>query len=117
MNISSNLTTLLFERDITQKQLAEALKMSPSTINGYITKGREPDIETLIRLALYFNVTIDYLLGFNVMNKTSDGKMLTKNDNEMIHLFRRMDIKQQNYLIDQIKFMIRQNNKNETPYV
>ncbi|HOV69028.1 MAG TPA: XRE family transcriptional regulator [Clostridia bacterium] len=48
---------------ISMKKLGEIIGVAESTISLYETGKREPDNETLIRLANYFDVTVDYLLG------------------------------------------------------
>ena len=48
---------------ITQSKLAEKLNLSRSTIAMYETGASEPDFETANKIADYFNVSIDYLLG------------------------------------------------------
>lgn len=48
---------------LTQVEMAENLKISRSTIGMYETGAREPDFETLEKIADYFNVDTDYLLG------------------------------------------------------
>ena len=53
---------------INQATLAENLGMSQSTITFWENGKRTPDIEMLGRLADYFNVTTDYLLGRTPMN-------------------------------------------------
>jgi transcriptional regulator with XRE-family HTH domain len=51
------------EFGITQADLAKLLKISDRAV-GYYEKGeREPDNETLIKIAEYFKVSVDYLLG------------------------------------------------------
>ncbi|HDX9683266.1 MULTISPECIES: helix-turn-helix domain-containing protein [Bacillus cereus group] len=56
------------QKGITQKELAQSLKLSESTIGMYERNERQPDYNTLIRIADYFNVSTDFLLGrdFNV---------------------------------------------------
>lgn len=54
MNIGSKLRYLIEEANITQRQLADALHISPSALNGYINQGKEPDYATLVRIADYF---------------------------------------------------------------
>lgn len=54
---------------LTQVEIAEKLKISRSTIGMYETGAREPDFETLERIADFFNIDIDYLLGRT--NKTT----------------------------------------------
>ncbi len=51
------------ERHISQVKLAMELNMSQNTISRYETEEREADYKTLIAIADYFNVSIDYLLG------------------------------------------------------
>ena len=50
------------QRGITQLKLAMDLNISQNTISRYETGEREADYTTLIRLADYFNVSLDYLL-------------------------------------------------------
>lgn len=57
------LAELRKDRSLTQKQLAEEIHVSTSTISNYEIGAHYPDIEKLIELANYFNVTTDYLLG------------------------------------------------------
>ena len=47
---------------LTQSELGEKLGLSKSTIGNYEKGYRQPDLETLILLADYFQVTIDYLV-------------------------------------------------------
>lgn len=47
----------------TQSEMAEKLGISKSTISMYENGNREPDFETLEKIADFFNVDIDYLLG------------------------------------------------------
>jgi transcriptional regulator with XRE-family HTH domain len=51
------------EKGITQKELADRLHISRSTIAGYESLGKEPDGEKLCALADFFGVSVDYLLG------------------------------------------------------
>jgi transcriptional regulator with XRE-family HTH domain len=45
------------------KQLGVALGAAESTVSHWETNQREPDIETLNKLAEYLNVSIDFLIG------------------------------------------------------
>lgn len=49
--------------DKSQSQIAAALGVSPSTVSGWETENRQMDYDTLIKIADYFDVSIDYLLG------------------------------------------------------
>lgn len=51
-------------KGVSQKQLANELgDINQQTISHYETGIREPNIQTLIKLADYFDVSIDYLVG------------------------------------------------------
>ena len=59
-------------KGISQLKLAMDLSMNQNTISRYETGVREADYATLIKLADYFNVSIDYLLEYTdnpIMNK------------------------------------------------
>ena len=45
----------------TQEEVANSLNMKTQTYQNYELKKREPDIETLIKIANYFDVSLDYL--------------------------------------------------------
>ena len=50
-------------RKISQLKLALDLNMNQNTVSRYENMEREADYETLIKIADYFNVSLDYLLG------------------------------------------------------
>lgn len=49
-------------KSISQLKLAMDLNTNQNTISRYETGQREPSINELIKIADYFNVSIDYLL-------------------------------------------------------
>lgn len=57
------LAELCQDRKMTQKDLAQAMFVTVGTISNYENGVHYPDVEKLISLADYFNVTTDYLLG------------------------------------------------------
>lgn len=50
------------KRGLSQLQLAMALDMNQNSVSRYESGVREADYATLIRLADFFDVSIDYLL-------------------------------------------------------
>lgn len=61
--LGDRLRFLIHERGMDQKQFAEVFGLKLSTLNGYVTNYRTPDIRTQKRLADFFGVTVDYLIG------------------------------------------------------
>ena len=56
------LKELRAEKGATQKEVAEVICCSPLVYSRYEREVREPDIDTLCRLANYFEVSLDYLV-------------------------------------------------------
>ena len=50
-------------KKISQLKLAMDLNMNQNTISRYETGEREPGINELIKIADYFDISIDYLVG------------------------------------------------------
>ena len=61
-NIDMRLKELRKSRNISQIKLAMDLNMNQNSISRYETGEREADYATLIAIADYFDVSIDYLL-------------------------------------------------------
>lgn len=51
------------DKDLTQEQLVKILKMHKTTYTNYEQGKREPPFELIIRLAKFYNVSIDYIAG------------------------------------------------------
>lgn len=51
------------DRDITQAEMAKILRCSQQTYSRYESHITEMPLETLIRLAEYYDTSVDYLLG------------------------------------------------------
>ncbi len=60
-----NLKKLRNQFGISQQQLADVIAVSQQSVNKYENHSVEPDIETLIKMADFFHVTVDYLIGRN----------------------------------------------------
>ena len=61
-----NLKKLRSEFKISQQQLANAIGVSQQSVNKYENQNVEPDIAVIIKMADYFSVSIDYLVGRNM---------------------------------------------------
>lgn len=61
MNHYKRLKDLREDRDLTQEELVEILNMHKTTYTNYEQGKREPPFELIIKLAKFYNVTIDYI--------------------------------------------------------
>lgn len=62
MNISDRIQALRKARGITQEQLADAVGVSRQAVSKWEAEQSAPDLERIVAMAEYFDVTTDYLL-------------------------------------------------------
>jgi len=61
-------------RDLTQEQIANTFHVSPQTVSRWETGVNLPDIEMLPPLAAFFRVTVDDLLGVDIVHRQAKAK-------------------------------------------
>lgn len=62
---SEKFRDLRLERKLMQKDVAKLLSVSPRTVSFWEDGSRECDFDTLIKIAKFFGVSVDYLLGLS----------------------------------------------------
>lgn len=73
------------EKGLSMKELGAVIGVAESTISQYETGKREPDFETLLKLREYFDVSVDFLLrGESLEKKPASSGELTKKDQKDI---------------------------------
>ena len=60
---AERLDEVMFDAHLNGKELALAVGVRPTTIYNLLNGKRQPSIEVLVRLADYFKISADYLLG------------------------------------------------------
>lgn len=66
------LKSLRLEKDLKQTELAKIIEVSSSTIGMYEQGRRYADLETLTKIAEFFDVSVDYLIGRTDIKKYND---------------------------------------------
>jgi Predicted transcriptional regulators len=101
----SRLRNLRNQSGLTQQEIADKLEISRANYS-HIENGRnEPDNTTLVKIAKFFNVTTDYLLG------SSDDPAKSKNDepdlvaNHLDKAYNELSPEEQAQVDNFIKFM------------
>lgn len=82
-----NLKQIRKQHNMTQQEVADALGCSSIVYGRYETGKRQPSADVLIRLADVFDVSIDYLLGYDRVVFTA----LTPAEKELIEASREAD--------------------------
>lgn len=62
MYFAKNVTHLMRKKGWRNKELAEAIKISPQQVGRYLNESNQPKMETLVDLARLFDVTVDDLI-------------------------------------------------------
>lgn len=81
------------DMDLRQTDVAKATGISQKTLSNYETGETNPDSYALIKLANFFNVSIDYLVGrvnTNILSKTDISDEITKIQNKLEDLKTRL---------------------------
>ena len=91
----------------TQEELAQILNTTQTTYSKYELEMHEPNIDTLIKLANFYNVTIDYLIG---RENTNDIGYLSDAERELLNNFKKLKPLNQIKILAEIKgILIAQN--------
>ncbi|HOP10192.1 MAG TPA: helix-turn-helix transcriptional regulator [Oscillospiraceae bacterium] len=86
INISTVIAAKRREKGVTQDELADYMGVSKASVSKWETGQSYPDITFLPRLAAYFNISIDELVGYLPQMTAEDIK---KNYNRLAHEFSR----------------------------
>lgn len=105
MRFGNILRELLEQHNMSQKDFARILNITPAALGNYIHNTREPDYKILLRIAEYFDVSTDFLLNHHTTTSLSHDEEI------LLHVFRSLTPEQQEFYLEQGKIFIKQNNK------
>ena len=74
LKFSERLKKLRTDKEISQAKLGLILNTHQQTIDRWERKVTEPNLEMLMRLAAYFEVSVDYLVGMTELYPSKDKK-------------------------------------------
>lgn len=92
-----NLKRLREDAGVSQRTLAENIGVSQQSINKYENHNIEPDIETLVRMADYFDTSVDYLIGHSSERRRQENVRtfdLNEKEAELIENYRKFSARQ-----------------------
>ena len=113
-NVMENLKRIRKEKKLTQLEVAKALDITVSAYGNYELGQRSPTPEMLIKLANYFNVSIDEILGYKptfneILLGVSNYKM-TPDKEELLMLYEeigsKLGLEAQKGLISYARFLV-----------
>lgn len=95
-------------KKLTQEDVSNYLNVSRATYNGYELEKYEPNIETLIKLSKFYNVSTDYILE---CNNQFDIGFLDQETKELVKQIKLLNKEQKDRLSGYLEAMLQDTNK------
>jgi len=73
MSIGEQIKRLRTSKKMTQSELSNRINVTKATISAYENGTRQPSYDILIKIAAFFNVSTDYLLGLEKPSVNYEG--------------------------------------------
>ena len=103
------------EEGKTQREIAEAIGVSAQVFRNYEIGRNQPSIEMLIKIADYFLVSVDYLIGrsddLGIISFRAEEETLTEGERKILHRYRKLDESRKDSLIEYADFLSEKTDK------
>ncbi|MGB8451797.1 MAG: helix-turn-helix transcriptional regulator, partial [Anaerocolumna sp.] len=122
LDIGKKIRFLRLQKNIPQNDLAQIIGVSKSTMSNYERNYSTPDPDILVKLADYFNVSIDYLFDYGENHETElakessnynhpDPAVLSKDEWNVLNYYNRLQDENKDYIKGQmIQLFLKQTN-------
>lgn len=84
--LSDKLKQLRIKHGFTQHEIAKRVNVDRQSVSRYETGNLTPKIETLIQLAIIYNVSLDYLVGIGKESFLSLHEFTDEQQNFILHM-------------------------------
>lgn len=111
-----NLEKAMRKKKISQKELAEILEVSASSVTAWKTRGIYPALEKFIKICKVLEVSADELLDLKPPNQEAPPGIVnqfSKIELELIDHFRELNREQQDDILDYIELKAEKNKRQE----
>ena len=87
MDLGKKIMTMRNEKNLSQEQLAEKLNVTRQTISNWENGKFYPDIDSLVNLSKFFNVSLDVLLSYDdkVLDYLKDSTDIVKSNKNILY--------------------------------
>jgi transcriptional regulator with XRE-family HTH domain len=110
MNMGERLRELRLRRKISQEEVARHIGITRSAYSHYEINNRQPVYETLIKLAAFFDVSLDYIIG-GAQSEAKSELPVNSDAREILSLLQHMSYEQRKKSINLIADLIRQEHR------
>ena len=97
------------DHDVKQKKLAETFQITEAMLSNYLTGRNEMPVEILVKLARYFHITVDYLVGLS--DEPQPPMRLREGEEKLVEDFRTLSREQKELILKNVHFMQEQNQR------
>ena len=66
---SKRIKQLRAEKNLSLREVGEGMDLSPAILHYYETGQKKPSFQTIMKLAKFYNVSVDYLLGMDYVEE------------------------------------------------
>ncbi|MFS0722565.1 helix-turn-helix domain-containing protein [Paenibacillus sp. 1P07SE] len=105
MTMGDRLRELRLRKKLSQEEVARHIGITRSAYSHYEINNRQPVYDTLIKLSVFFQVSLDYIIG----GEPSRDEQMNPDTLEVIRLFNTMSKDQRKQSISRMREMIAQN--------
>lgn len=92
--------------NISQKKLSNYLNFGYTAIANYESGRNQPSLDTVKKIAQYFNVTVDYLIGASDYPRREQD--ITEKEAELLGIFRKINDDEKDALLKIVNLMFRE---------
>lgn len=87
MDLGKKIMTMRNEKNLSQEQLAEKINVTRQTISNWENGKFYPDIDSLVNLSKFFNVSLDVLLSYDdkVLDYLKDSTDIVKSNKNILY--------------------------------
>lgn len=101
---------LLHNAEKKQKEICKELEIAPQKLSKWKTGYNEPNLDDIIMLARYFDVSADYLLGrtddFGNVTVKQSGTELTSEEEKLLRYFRTLSAIEREQTTEYVAFLV-----------
>lgn len=108
--IGQRIKILRLESQLTQKEFGNIFGIVKSTVSMYENDNSTPDTEILKKISVYFNVSIDYLLGLTDIKQSAEelikkGEVAVKPPSEIEKIYEELPAEEKKMLDDYMGYL------------
>lgn len=90
MNFVEKIDMLLSEKGLNRNQFLSALSLSKNSFVNWTNRGNTPNGDVLLKIADFFDVSSDYLLGKTDIRKPMTQDNISEADNKILTLYHQL---------------------------